>query len=276
MKSRRSFLRLFSGSTILFTGIRSAWSAPAYRNSGWLQLRYFKGDAIYQRRRTRQKAWQGMRLWRTGSIFETGQGAEALFDLDENLGTIHVSEQTRFQIKALHKTFSGGRVTLINVLQGQVRLKVRPMNHPSSRLEVETPAGMNGVRGTEFGISVQPSGKASVATLSGQVDTSALDTTMAIEKGLQTLTMPGEAPLPPTPLLEQATMQVSQSKIEAGVLKLIGKTDPVNSILLNGKAQNTDREGNFSISSPIDDLAFVQLRVITPLGTQKDYRLPVL
>lgn len=275
MQSRRSFLRLFSSSAVLFTGIRSAWGAPIRRNGGWLELRDFKGSAIYQRSRTRQKAWQGMRLQRVGEIFETGKGAEAIFALDEGLGTIHVSEKTRFQIKALHKTFNGGRVTLLNVIQGQVRLKVRPMTNPSSRLEIETPVGMNGVRGTEFGVTVQPSGKASVATLSGQVDTTALGKTIAIAKGLQTLTMPGEAPLPPRPLQDNATVQLSRSKVESAALKLIGRTDPVNSILLNGQAQDTDREGQFDLSFPIEGLAFVQLRVITPLGTQKDYKLPV-
>lgn len=216
-----------------------------------------------------------MRLRRVGEVFETGQGAEAVFELDQGLGTLYVSEKTRFQIKALHKTFSGGRVTLLNVFQGQVRLKVRPMTNPSSRLEIETPVGMNGVRGTEFGVSVQPSGKASVATLSGQVDTTALGQTSAVAKGLQTLTMPGESPLSPTPLLDDPDVLVSNSTVESEILKLTGKTDAVNSISLNGKAQNTDREGRFDLSLPVEGLAFVQLRVVTPLGTQKDYRLPV-
>ena len=34
---------------------------------------------------------------------------------------------------------------------------------------VITPAGVSGVRGTEFGVSVLPSGKAGLATLKGMV-----------------------------------------------------------------------------------------------------------
>ena len=274
MKSRRSFLSLCSGSAILLGSSQSAWG-QSIRRGGWLELSSLKGKAIYQRDRTRQKAWTGMRLHRVGEIFETAKGATATFKLDQGLGTIQVSEKTRFQIKALHKTLTGGRVTLLTVLQGQIRLKVRPMSNSSSRLEIFTPVGINGVRGTEFGVSVQPSGKASVATLSGRVDTTAMGQTLAIAKGLQTLTMPNESPLPPTPLQDNPNAFVTQSQVEGNTLRLVGTTDAVNTILINGEPQNTDREGNFDLSLPVDDAAFINLRVITPLGKQKDHKLPL-
>ena len=274
MKSRRSFLSLCGGSAILIGSSQSAWG-QSIRRGGWLELSSLKGKAIYQRDRIRQKAWTGMRLHRVGEIFETGQGAAATFKLDQGLGTIQVSEQTRFRIKALHKTITGGRVTLLTVLQGQIRLKVRPMSNPSSRLEVFTPVGINGVRGTEFGVSVQPSGKASVATLSGQVDTTAMGQTQEIAKGLQTLTMPGEGPQPPSSLQDNPNAFVTRSQVEGSILKLVGTTDAVNTILLNGDPQDTDREGNFDLSFPVGNAAFVNLRVITPLGKQKDHQLPL-
>ncbi len=274
MKSRRSFLSLCSGSAILLGSSQSAWG-QAIRRGGWLELSSLKGQAIYQRDRIRQKAWTGMRLHRVGEIFETGKGAAATFKLDQGLGTIQVFEQTRFRVKALHKTLTGGRVTLLTVLQGQIKLKVRPMSNPSSRLEVFTPVGMNGVRGTEFGVSVQPSGKASVATLSGQVNTTAMGQTQEIAKGLQTLTMPNESPLPPSPLQDNPDAFVIRSKVEDSTLRLVGTTDAVNSMQLNGEPQDTDREGKFDISFPVGDAAFVDLRIITPLGKQRDYKLPL-
>ncbi len=274
MKSRRFFLSLCSGSAILLSSSQSAWG-QSIRRGGWLELSSLKGQAIYQRDRIRQKAWTGMRLHRVGEIFETDQGAAATFKLDQGLGTIQVSEKTRFQIKALHKTLTGGRVTLLTILQGQVRLKVRPMSNPSSRLEIFTPVGMNGVRGTEFGVSVQPSGKASIATLSGRVDTTAMGQTLVIAKGLQTLTMPGKSPLPPTSLQDNPGVFVTRSQVEGNNLRLVGTTDAVNTILLNGEPQDTDREGNFDLSFRVGDAAFVNLRVITPLGKQKDHKLPL-
>ncbi len=282
MKSRRLFLRLFGGSVIgtqvssgiALTRMRAALGQTS-RNNGWLELRQLTGTAVYQQQGKRLKAWIGMRLTQVGEIFETAPGASAILSLDQGLGSIQVFEQTRFRIKAIHTTASGGRVTLVDVLKGQVRLKVRPMKNPSSRLEVFTPVGMNGVRGTEFGISVQPSGKASVATLSGQVDTIAMGETQAISQGLQTLTMPGEAPQPPEKLQDDPDARVNMSRVEGNMLRLVGQTDAVNSLFINGEPQDTDREGNFDISFPVGNAAFVKLHIVTPLGKRRDYKLPL-
>lgn len=282
MKSRRLFLRWFSGSAIaaqVFSGIaltgNRAANAQARRNSGWLELRQLQGKAIYQTGNKRLKAWIGMRLTQVGEIFETAPGASAILSLDQGLGTIQVAEQTRFRIKAINTTAGGGRVTLVDVMEGQVRLKVRPMNNPSSTLEVFTPVGMNGVRGTDFGVSVQPSGKSSVATLSGKVDTIAMGETQAIGAGLQTLTMPGEAPQPPKELQDNPDARVTLSLIEGNVLRMVGQTDAVNNMFINGESQDTDRNGNFDISFPVGDADFVQLYIVTPLGKRRDYKLPL-
>lgn len=274
MKSRRFFLRWLTGSALALGATRPAMGQTR-RNGGWLELRQLQGQAIYQQGSRRLKAWLGMRMSKVGEVFETASGSSAVLTLDQGLGTIQVSEQTRFRIKAIHTTLNGGRVTLLDVMQGQVRLKVRPMSNPDSRLDILTPVGMNGVRGTEFGVNVQPSGKSSVATLSGQVDTTAQGQTQAIGKGLQTLTMPGEAPQPPQALQDDPDARVSRSVVEGQVLKLLGQTDAVNTLFINGQPQDTDREGHFNLSFPIGDADFVQLRVITPLGNQKDYTLPL-
>lgn len=274
MKSRRLFLRLFSGSAIALTSIRTA-KGQTSRNSGWLELRQLTGRAIYQRGSKQLKAWTGMRLSQVGEIFETDPGASAVLALDQGLGTIQVAEQTRFRIKALHTTTSGGRVTLLDVIHGRVRLKVRTLSNPSSRLEVFTPVGINGVRGTDFGVSVQPSGKSSVATLSGQVDTIAMGETQAVGKGLQTLTMPGETPQPPTTLQDNPDAQVSLSRVDGNILRLVGQTDAVNSIFINGKAENTDREGNFDLSISTQNARIIEFRIVTPLGKVRDYELPL-
>jgi len=245
------------------------------RRSGWLELTHLTGKAVYERARVRRKAWIGMRLRRAGEIFETGKGTNATFQLDQGLGTVEVFESTHFRIKALYQTSSGGRVTQLSVEQGQVRLKVRPMTNPSSRLEILTPVGINGVRGTEFGISVQPSGKAGIVTRSGLVYTSAKGETVEIEKGFQTLTMPGESPLPPKPFKDDPNVFSTRSQIEGDRVRLTGKTDAVNLIFLNGLLQDTDREGNFNYSFPIGDATFVVMRVLTPLGRRKDHWLPL-
>jgi hypothetical protein len=71
---------------------------------------------------------------------------------------------------------NNGRITRLLVPRGQVRLQLRPFTNPGSRMEIETPAGTSGVRGTEFGLNVQPDGKMAIATLEGSVATSAVIT----------------------------------------------------------------------------------------------------
>ncbi len=263
---------------MFFAGLRSTYARVIpIGKAGWLEVKKLQGKVIYQRQQVRQIAWNGLRLKHVGEILETQAESGAILALDQGIGIVHVAENTRFQIKTLHTTAKGGRVTLLEVTQGQVRMKVRPMKNPASRLEIHTPAGIAGVRGTEFGVSVQPSGKTGIATLSGRVDAEAQGETVAVGKALQSLTMPQEPPQPAAPLRDDPDVRLDLARLDNGQLRLVGDTDAVNVLLVNGSPQSTDRTGHFEIDLPFTtEKGNIELRVITPLGTQKRYELPIV
>ncbi len=247
--------------------------------NGWLELKEMKGRVVFHRTRP-LKAWIGMTMDRSGDRLTTGPRSHAAFALDSGAGIVRVAENTSFSITRLRRSAAGGRITRLYVSQGQVRLKLRSFTNIDSRLEIQTPAGITGVRGTEFGVSVQPNGKTGVATLSGRVDTIALATTVAVGPSLQTLVLPQEPPEPAEPLREDTSLSFQFARWEAGTIRLVGSIDKVNLLLVEGRPQTTDRNGGFDLRFPWENEAWygkknLSLTVTTPLGTYKRYELPI-
>lgn len=142
------------------------------RVNRYLEVRSVVGNVTYENKQASQPANIGRKLENIGDSISTGKNSRTILALDTGIAFVEVAENTKLQIKKLQTTSNNGKVTELLVTGGQVRLKVRPLNNRDSRLEINTPAGITGVRGTEFGVSVQPSGKTGVATLKGKVVTS--------------------------------------------------------------------------------------------------------
>ncbi len=277
MLLRRRLLRVFllSSATGILTRVAQARSRT-FRLNGWLELRAFEGRVIWHRPQRRPLlAWVGMRLDAEEDAILSEAKSSAVFALDSGLGTVHVGENTKFFIKTLKTNAQGGRITQLHVSQGQVRLKVRPFANPSSRLEIDTPAGLAGVRGTEFGVTVQPAGKMGVATRSGHVDTTAQSQTVAVQQQQQTFVMPQEAPQPPQPLRDDTMLKLQIEAVADGQLHLVGTIDPVNGLLIEDMTQDTDREGKFDLFWPRSDRPSLSFTVMTPLGTRKRHEIPL-
>jgi hypothetical protein len=275
--SRRRILGLGSWVVTLGLGPLGVQARQRLRLNGWLRVEKLEGRVIYRRleRSAPLKAWLGQRLSQVGEILETAADGTALLVLDSGLGTLTVAQNTKLTIKALHTNREGGRITRIEVLRGQVRLKVRPLTNPSSRLELQTPVGITGVRGTEFGLAVQPSGQTGVATLSGRVDAAALGTTVTVDEARQTVILPGLPPQSPQPLRDDPDLKMSLAEGSAGRVRLVGVTDPANLLLVDGEPYNTGPGGDFEIVYHSRGQAVMTLRSITPLGTQRKYEIPL-
>lgn len=249
------------------------------RVQGWLKLKGMQGQVVFRRTRPLE-AWVGMKMDRPGDRLTTGPSSNAVFELDSGAGIVQVSENTTFSITRLQHSATGGRITHLYVSEGQVRLKLRSFNNIDSRLEIHTPAGITGVRGTEFGVSVQPNGKTGVATLSGLVDTTAVATTVSVGQSLQTLVIPQEAPEQPEPLQDDTGLSFQLARWEAGAIHVVGSIDKVNLLLVEGQPQTTDRNGGFDLRFPWENEAWydkksLSLTVTTPLGTSRRYELPI-
>jgi len=131
------------------------------------------------------------------------------------------------------------------------------------------------VRGTMFGVNVQHSGKMSVATLKGNVATSAQGQTVMVKAGFENITIPGEPPSTPVPLEENTDLDIHQLTAHAGQARIIGSIAPVNLLVIAKQPQNTDRNGKFDLTIPLVANHRIEAVVVTPLGKKQIYELAI-
>jgi len=246
------------------------------RVNRYLEVSSIFGNVTYGNQQTSQPANVGTKLQKVGDSISTGKNSRTILALDTEIAFVEVAENTKLQIQKLHSTSNNGKVTELLVTGGQVRLKVRPLNNRESRLEIKTPAGITGVRGTEFGVSVQPSGKTGVATLKGQVVTSAQGKTVSVNKGFQSFVIPGKPPSPPVRLQDDTSLQI---KILADMgnqqAKIAGKLDPVNLVILANEPLITNQNGEFEVITALPNTRKIAVSITTPLGKKQKYELAV-
>jgi hypothetical protein len=245
----------------------------------WLQFQNLSGQVNFISGGQTRAAQSGDRLTRPGDGVATGQQSMVQLALDTGIGFVDVTEQTKLVVQEMRLTSTQGRITRLKVTQGRAKLRLRRFTNPESRFEIETPAGISGVRGTEFGINVQPDGKTSVAVLEGKVDSSALEKTVGIKAGFQSFTMQGEPPSDPVPLKDDPTMTYTlDRKIANGKreLALRGQVDTVNAVFVAGQPVLVDRNGQFVVPVPVVSYPKLQIQVVTPLGKIQNYSIKLL
>lgn len=245
----------------------------------WLSVGQMTGSVSYVRSGESRSARRGDRLQSVGDGIITGKAASAKLEIDTQIGTIEVAEETQMVVQSLAVVSSGGRTTRLRVDRGRVRLQVRPFSNPDSRLDIETPAGVSGVRGTDFGVVVQPDGKMGVATLEGNVATEAQAQVVEVPAGFQNVTIPGEPPSPPVPFTNEPRLDYQLERIiKRGVrrVRLIGQVDPTSTVIYKGEPQPIDQDGKFNLLFPAPSRLKVQITVVTPLGREQTYDLALI
>lgn len=257
--------------------------APAYgqlwriQGSRWLSVAQVRGNVeIVSLGDSPRRASRGDRLSQVGDQIITGQNSSARLTVDQGIASISVAERTQMQVRALGITQTGGYITELLIIQGQARLQVRPFTNPDSKLEIYTPAGVSGVRGTEFGIAVQPDGKTGLATLEGSVALSAQNQTVLVSGDQQSTVIPGEPPTAPEPLRNDPTLSVTILKpIGGGEVRVSGITDPTNLLEVREELRTLNEDGQFNLTVTIPPDRRIKAKVTTPLGTQQAYELLV-
>jgi hypothetical protein len=247
-----------------------------FRLKRWIQIQNVSGNVTYRSNGNNQTAQPGQRLAQVGDGIITGKNSAATLTIDEGIGTIQVSEKTQLTIDRLQNS-NGAYITRLQINGGQVRLKIRRLNNPNSTIQIISPAGVTGVRGTDFGVSVLPSGKTGVATLSGKVDLEAESVKVQIPLDFQSAVIPKEAPFPATPLINDPTVLLERLEVrDSGKnVRLAGQTDNVNLLSIGETVIETDRKGNFDIVVPLTDDRQLILLSTTPLGRKQSYLLRV-
>lgn len=270
------------GLTVAIIGFSLETSARplSVRVNRWLEVRNFSGSVNFLQNGQWKRAQNGQRLGTVGDGLRTGPGSLARLAVDTQIGFVSVSENTDLRVTELYTTPRGGKVTELDVKSGQARLFVRPFTNPDSRFEIRTPAGVNGVRGTEFGVLTQPSGRSSLAVLEGSVASSAQGQSVPVGAGFQNMIIPGQPPSEPVPLdddtgltiyrLERRNRQGNQTMV-----RLQGKTSPYNMFVIDDETQTVDPDGSFNLFLPLPETDQFEVTIITTLGTQETYELVV-
>ena len=279
---KHSSLKYIALSSVILTAIVMSPSSTNAQPPLQLLVKRFiiiknlSGTVRYRAENSTSTAQVGQRLTEVGDAIITGKQSSATLAIDEGIGTIQVSEKTELSIERLQRS-NGGFVTQIKITGGQIRLKIRPFTNSNSKIEVITPAGVSGVRGTEFGVSVLPSGKTGLATLDGKVTLEAQSVVVNVDRGLQSTVITKEPPSPPSPLINDPTVTLDMIASRDGgrSVQLMGKTDSVNLILIGETIIETDRTGNFNVVIPLPNDRRLPLTSTTPLGRKQSYMIQV-
>ena len=247
------------------------------RVNRWLELRNMSGTVDYFQSGQWRQAQIGQRLGAVGDGVRTGPASLARLAVDTEVGFVSVSENTTLRVMEFYTTPRGGKVTELDVSRGQARVFVRSFTNPDSRLEIRTPAGVNGVRGTDFGISIQPSGRSALVVDEGSVVSAAQGESVLVNAGFQNFTIPGEPPSPPVPITEDPNLNLLrlERRRQQGesILILEGNTFPVNLLVIDDETQQIDLDGNFELQLPLSGRQSIEVTVTTPLGKIQVYEL---
>lgn len=280
LSKQASLVAILLGSAVLFplfTHTVQSYTLPV-RVDRWLEVRQVVGTATYYRDNDVQSAKSyETRLEQVGDRILTSNDSSVTLAVDTGIGFVDVAENTDLTIQELSIAPSGGRVTRLNIATGQARLRVRPFLNPDSELEIRTPAGVSGVRGTEFGVGVTPSGQTGVATLEGLVDTAAQGVTVSIEPGFQSLVVPGQPPTPPVPITNNVDLDITRLHVISGgkFVRVAGRIDPFSLLNVAGEIRNVNSEGWFNILVPHPPGNRIPVTVSTLTGITKDYELAI-
>lgn len=273
LMGRRSFVLSFLAASLL-APVGQGLLAQS-QSIGWLEVRQTKGDVIFTASPPRV-ARVGDRLSKVGDSLETGPNSSAILRFDQKIGTINVAENTSLRIRRLGRLRSGARVTTLDLGQGQVRLNVRKFHNPSSRLEINSPAGVAAVRGTEYGISLSNDGRMVVATESGLVTAAARGKTIYLEPDFGSRLRPNEQPSAPQRLDRELWLNLNGTEINDRQIYVSGKVHPLNSLFVAGTEVPLDDNGRFDVSLPWPEstsLFDFEIEVRNALGESRGHSL---
>ena len=267
------------GSAVLFpvlTDTVQSYTLPV-RVDRWLEVEAMAGTVDFYRNNQGQPASiSNTRLEQVGDRIITGDNSTATLAVDTGIGYVTLAENTDLSIQELSITDSGGRVTRLNITAGQARLQVRPFLNPESELEIRTPAGVSGVRGTEFDVNVTSTGRTGVATREGLVDASAQGVTVLIDAGYQSMIVPGFPPTPPVPISDSVEIDITRlHRVEGNQVRIAGRIDPFSQLTVDGEVYEVNSEGWFSVTVPRLGRDYIPVTVSTLSGKTKDYALAV-
>jgi hypothetical protein len=258
-----------------------AQRAIQVRTDQWLKVEQMSGNVSYRNlyNYTNRPARVGDRLQAASDEISTGANSTAILSVDTGVGSIYVTENTTVQIRSFRIASDNGRITNLFVPRGKARLQIRKFTNRGSQLNIQTPAGISGVRGTNYIVNVKPNGNMLLTTFQGSVATSAQNQTKIVKGGFQNLTVVGKPPSNAVPIRNDASLNYVINKKTSGSgrsIVLSGYTDPFNTVKVDGLEQSLDSSGRFSLQLPATSNLKVKITVETSLGKIQIYEIPIL
>jgi hypothetical protein len=221
----------------------------------------------------------GDKLQRIGDGIRTGSQSQAVLALDTKSGTLELSADTILSIKQIETSPKGGHITRLALTQGQVRVKLKTLLNPESKFEIQTPSSVSGVRGTVFGVAVQPTGDTAIAIESGHVIVVSHDQSLNLFKG-ETAFIPIVAqPIRPIAAVEPPSLSLAWltpiHTSEGSQVRIAGATSPLNLLQIAHQTLAIDHQGAFDYQVPLPQNRRIPVVITTPLGSQRHYELVV-
>jgi len=242
-----------------------------------------------------QPAGVGNALEQAGDCLQTFVNASAMLRIDRtDLGYLWLGESTVLRVERLELLDSGAKRTRLRVDGndgggGQVRFHLRPFNNPDSQFQLLTPAGTASVRGTIFGVSIDPWKLTAYATdergPDGTANVVAVESAgrqVVLASGLMSLVRPGEPPGPPQAaaltarLFAVAFDPPFPERGYTGPMTLRGRTDPGNLLQVAGRPIAVALDGTFTTTFVLTPERQLPLALRTPLGKRQQFKLTVL
>jgi hypothetical protein len=251
------------------------------RAGQWLKVEEVTGNVTFRNfyNYDNRPARVGDFLQVASDEISTGANSSAVLTVDTAVGSLYVAENTTIQIRSFKIADDNGRITNLFVPRGKVRLQIRKFTHRGSQINIQTPAGISGVRGTQYIAIVKPNGDMLITTLEGSVATTAQDQTEIVNGGFQNITVVGEPPSTPIPFTDDASLRYIIDRQVSGLSRSIvvsGYTSPSNTVKVDELEQSLDGNGEFSLKFPATSSLKVKVTVETPTGKIQVYEIHIL
>ena len=276
-----SFLTLIFPYQTPHQQVAEAQGSIQIRTNQWVRVDKVIGNVVYRSPNSRltRTARVGDRLQIANDEISTGAGSSAILSLDAGVGTIYVTDNTTIKVISFQVAADGGRITNLLIPRGKARLQIRKFTNRGSQLNIKTPSGISGVRGTEFVVTARPDGNTILTTFSGTVASSAQNRTEMVKSGFQNLTILGQPPTKPVTIQNDSSLRYvidKQSSIAGRSISFIGYTNPFNTVEVDGLEQSLDRNGMFLVQLPATSRLNVNVQVETSQGKIQNYEIPIL
>ena len=116
--------------------------------------------------------------------------------------------------------------------------------------------------------------------MTGAVEVSAQGVTVLVNPGFATSIVPGEPPTPPRRIDRQLRFEVAHIQRTSSRVILRGRTDPANTVEVNGREVTTETDGTFRmvlLNSPRDYFSSESVTVIVrnPIGEIRRHQVAI-